>query len=673
MAKTPIKKVTTKKSKAKANDGSQSNFVVYEGLDGIRANPGMYLGDQGEDMAYRAGKEPVDNSLDEYTAGRNNLIEMVVNYDTGLHIIADGAKGIPTDLTTLKDGSKESVMTAAFSRVHAGGKFDDSAYKTSAGTHGVGVAAVNAVSTELRVWSNYKGKSNFQSWKLGEFSSGSKPIIRKVDADVAGLLRDKPSKYGTIVAYVLDQTVVSADAKRNGKLPKDFRVAEIDPTRLGNWLRTISMLNPKLQIRLKMIRNKKVKEFTFENKKDLAAVVSHMCEERELTVTGKPFVLKTDYVACAIGWTEHPDADNFFSFVNTSPTADGGWHVRGFIDALVAAIKPYHNAKGNKLGFSSNDLLIGLVGMFDWRMHGARYTSQVKDKLSSRVEKEVQEILQPAFEEYFKKNKRVATMIIKRAQAMSKGREELAGVVKAMSEVTKKNKGSALPAFLATALKAKPHERELIVVEGDSAGGTATNARDPSYQEVMKAGGKPLNGLKASLSKVLKHKEVQGMLVALGADIKTLDPKAENPILSTDKLRVGNVLFLSDADPDGYHINVLFLAVIYRLLPDLMREGRVYVIDAPLYIVMHKGKLYGGATFEECRSRAPKAVHDREIIRAKGWGEVDADVLEPIAFNPETRRLIQINPFASAEAERVFRGIVAEDAVHRRRLLGLED
>lgn len=671
MAKKPIKSATAKKKKV--SDGSQKGFKVLLGLNGIRENPTMYLGDLGPDMAYRSIKEAVDNDLDEYTAGRNKLIEVIIDYDQDLNIVADCALGIPTDMQTLGDGTKETIMTSAFSRVHAGGKFDDSAYKTSAGTHGIGVAALNAVSSKLRVWSMYKKKCVYQSWEKGSVVGSNNPIAKAVDKDVTKLLSMKPAKYGTIVVWTLDQTVVSADVHRGKKLPKNYRHAAPEPTQMGTWLRNMAMLNPNLEVRLTLIKGGKRKDFNFLNKKDLAYVVKTMCEERDLNITGKPFVFKTDFVACTLGWTEHTDADNFFSFVNTSPTADGGWHVRGFLDALVAAIKPYNKTTKGKQGFTSNDLLIGLVGMFDWRMHGAKYSSQVKDKLSSRVEKEVYDTMYEPLVEYFKANKRVATMIIKRAQAMSKGREELAGVVKAMSKVSKANKGSALPGFLATALKCKPHERELIVVEGDSAGGTATDARDPHYQEVMKAGGKPLNGLKASLSKVLQHQEVQGMLVSLGADIKTLDPKAEDPVLSVDKLRVGNIIFLADADPDGYHINVLFLAVIYRLLPDLMREGRVWVVDAPLYVAMHKGKLYGGNTFELARADAPSAVKDNDIIRAKGWGEVNEDVLEAIAFNPKTRRLIQINPFASVEAERMFRGIVAEDAVNRRRLLGLEE
>lgn len=675
MAKAP------KAAKVKKNtgDGSQEGFVIAEGLDGIRLNPGMYMGERGADMAYRGVKEPVDNVYDELMAGRTKVLEVVIDYDNDLNIVADMAKGIPTDFKKLKDGSKETIMTAAFSRTHAGGKFNDKAYKTSAGTHGVGVAALNAISSQLRVWSMYKGGCAYQKWECGVAKSGKDPKqVKAIDKDVMSLLREKKaSKYGTIVAWTLDQTVVSADVQRGKKLPKSYRHATPDPARVGEWLRNMSLLNPGFEIRLTLVKKGKRKEFTFHNKKDLSFIVKTMVEERELETVGKPFVFQHENITAALAWTNHPDTDNFLSFVNTSPTVDGGWHVVGFRDALFDAIKPYlkeTKIKGKKKqAFKQEDLLIGLTGMFDWRMHGAQYTSQVKDKLASRIEKDVYELLKEPLAKYFKDNKKVATTIIKRAEAMNKGREELSAVVKSMADTRKKLKGNSLPADLVVANKCKPHERELIVVEGDSAGGTAKDARNPDYQEVMKAGGKPLNGLKASLAKVLQHKEVQGMLVSIGADLKSLDPKAENPTLSTKNLRTGNILFLADADPDGFHINVLFLGVIYRLLPDLMKEGRVWIVDAPLYNVIYKGIHYGGMTFAECRDKAPSAVKDKDIVRAKGWGEVEPDVLEAIAFNPKTRKLIRVNPFGSVEEERFFRGVVAEDAVHRRRLLGLEN
>lgn len=664
-------------SKTKKKSASQKGFVVAEGLSGIRLNASLYLGELGDDMAFRIIKEEVDNAYDEAVAGRNKLIEVVVDLDRDFHIVADAAGGIPTDKVKLKGGKSETIMTAAFTRTHAGGKFNDEAYKTSAGTHGVGVAAVNAVCTSLRVWSTYKGKLVRQEFSKGEIISGADPErVKALDDDVARRLHKPVKHYGTIIAGKIDQDVVSADSKRGKKLPKNYRHANPPVARIAEWLEYVALLQPGLTIRFTVIKDRKKKTEEFVNKKDLGWIPKFLCDKSELSVMGKPLTFRSDFISMAVQWSDHPDTDKFMSFVNTSPTADGGWHVVGFTSALATALKPYMPAtkgRGRALGFSTSDMLIGLVGMFDFRMHGASYTSQVKDKLASRVDKEVSDVLTPVMEEYFKANQRVARAIIKRAQAMSKGRDELAAVVKSMASVKKNSRGTSMPSSLALSDGAKPHERELFVVEGDSAAGTAIDARDARYQEVLPAGGKPLNALKASLAKVLAHEEIQNLLIALGADVKTLDPKAENPALSTDKLRVGKVVLLVDSDADGGHIAVLYLAAIYRLLPDMFKKGMVYCVNPVLYAVVHDKKLYGGMTFQECRDKAPKAVKDSQIVRIKGWGEVDETFLEPIAFDPKQRQLIKINPFASAEQERWFRGVVAEDAAYRRRLLGLED
>lgn len=666
----PVKKAVKKAVKGKKHN--QDGFSVLLGLAGIRNAPGMYLGEQGPDMAYRMVKEVVDNVYDENRAGRCNVVEVIYNYDLDVYIVADEAGGIPTTVKTLSDGSKEAIMVSAFSRAHAGGKFNDDAYKTSAGTHGVGVAAVNAVSERIRVWSNFEKKTKGMEYSKGECVTELKKW--DIDKDVVKCLQDDPKTYGTIVAWTPDQSVISEDAKRGKKLPKSYRHARIDIKRTRNWLISMSQLNPGFEIRFTVIKDKKGKRETFLNEKGLDAVVKQLAEDRELTLDGKPFVFNNDFVTLAISWADHPDTDLLQTFVNASPTIDGGWHVVGFRDALENALKPYIKKKKGQKAFTASDLLVGAIGLFDYRMHGAQYTSQVKDKLASRVEKDVYEHIAESMATFFEKNKGLANKIIKRAEAMTKGREELQTLVKSMSDAKKKVKGNVLPDFLTTAEKAKPHERELFVCEGDSAGTGVIAARDTYYQEVLKTTGKPLNGLKASLADVLKHKEVQGMLVAIGADLKSLDPKADNPTLAVDKLRVGNILMLADADPDGAHINVLFLAVIYRLLPDLMKQGRVWVVNAPLYnAIGSDGKHYGGNTFEECRAKAPSSVKDKEIVRVKGWGEASPEMIDAVACNPATRHLIQINPFVSKEHERFFVSVVGDDAVHRRRLLGLED
>lgn len=474
-----MKKVRVVKKPESAQDGSQDGFIIHEGLSGVRNNPGMYLGEQGEDMAYRCAKEPVDNAYDEMVAGRNKLIEVVFNFDTDLNIVADGAMGIPTDFKTLENGSKESILTAAFSRIHAGGKFNDKAYKTSAGTHGVGVAALNAVSNRLRVWSMYKKKCSHQMWEKGKAVSGKDPIVVKsVDADVAKLLTDDVKKYGTIVAYTLDQTVVSADARRGKALPSKYRHARPNKDQIVSWLRNLTNLNPGLQVRLTFIENKKKETHNFLYTKTIDQLPKDLAEACDVNLVSKPFTFRNDYITCTFAWSDSSTDENLLTYVNASPTLDGGWHVAGFRDALLDTLKPFiktQTPKGGKratLKFSSNDLLIGLIGMFDWRMHGAQYTSQVKDKLASRVEKEVYEYLQPEFKKFFDENPRIAQAAIKRAEAACKGREALQNVMRTISDTKAKARGGTLlPQLLIQASGCKPEQRELFVVEGDSAGG----------------------------------------------------------------------------------------------------------------------------------------------------------------------------------------------------------
>jgi len=655
----------------------QDGFVIAEGLDGIRLNPSMYLGARGSHMVHRCIKEAFDNSYDEHVAGRNDTIEVVMDLDRNLYVVADKAGGIPTDYKKLQDGSKETIMTAAFTRAHAGGKFNDKAYKTSAGTHGVGVAAVNAVCEKMVVFSNYNDKLVRQEFSKGKIIGKKDPVgVKSIDKDFQGLLLEKTSKYGTLVFFIPDQEIVSTDAARGKQLPKKYEKAIADPTWIGNWLRNIADLYPGLSIKYSILKKGQRKDFVFLNKKGIEVIPKKIAEKNELGLMAKPLTYKSDFITLSAQWSDHTDSEKFLSFVNASPTIEHGTHMQGLRDAMFQAVKPYAPAAKKKQkgsGFSGNDLLIGLLGMFEWRMHGATYTSQIKDKLDSKVDREVYTELLPVFEAYFKKYPGVPKTLIKRALVVNKGREELAKTVKQLADVKKTQKGNTLPPSLAVAEKANPRERELFIVEGDSAAKTAIDARNSDYQEVLAAGGKPLNVLKATLPNILKHEGIQEFLIALGADMKTFNPKDEKPQISSENLRSAHIILLVDPDPDGGHIAVLYLAAIYRLLPDLLKQGRVWCVDAPLFAALKDGSIYGANTLEACVKKLPKGLSAKDVVRIKGWGEVDENWLEPLAFDPKKRRLIQINPFADAEQEKFFRGVVAEDASYRRQLLGLND
>ena len=473
MAKKP------KESAAGAASYSADDFDVLEGLEGVRMNPTMYLGELGSMMAYRAVKEWADNSYDEYIAGRNKYIEVILDYDRDIYVVADGAGGIPVDIKKLKSGEKISVMTAAYTRMHAGGKFRNSAYKTSAGTHGVGVAAVNAVCSWMKVWTNRKGVMYHQEYAKGEVVGAKDPIkVKSWDKDLCKHLQLPSSKYGTIGVFQLDQTVVSVDAIRGSKKKrKELQHASANEPQIDTWLHNMALLNPGLKIVLTVVRDKKVRSVEHYNAKDLKYTVTSYVAERDLESKGSPFVYRDDNIILAIQWTVSDSQDLFNSFVNSSPTVDGGTHVAGLVAALATALKPYAPAakgkgKGKKQGYKEIDLLIGCAGFFDWRMHGAQYSSQVKDKLVSNVKGPVEETLTPLFVKYFEDNKRLAQNIVKCAMAASKGRDELSSIVRNLADTKSKSRGGLLiPELLTMATRAKPDERELFVVEGDSAGG----------------------------------------------------------------------------------------------------------------------------------------------------------------------------------------------------------
>ena len=672
-----------KPKSADANQQSAEDFDILEGLDGIRNNATMYMGELGENMAYRAIKEPVDNSYDEALAKRNKLIEVVLNLDSNFYIVADGAGGIPVEMKVLKDKTKISTLTAAFTRVHAGGKFNDKSYKVSAGTHGVGVAALNAVSEKLQVWTRRSGVLYTQSFAKGEIVGSETPTkVKAIPPETAKYLVDDQKVYGTVIHYVLDQSVVSADAMRDKrKQAKNLTVAQPDPKKVATWLATMADLNPGLKIRLTLIRGKKTINREYLNKDTLEAYVKKLVAKSELGSFGKPLVFKTDYITVACQWTTHELDDRFETFVNNSPTADGGTHVRGFLDALADSIRPYEGANDRKAAkgsgrktaqYDRKDLLTGLLGAFDWRMHGAQYSSQVKDKLTSNVTQEVYTALKPVFDEYFASNKTVAKTILMRARELNKGREALAKTMRSLGDAKRAGSGS-LPAELTQSKCKDPTKVELYTVEGDSASGSCKDARNPDYQEIFKCKGKPVNALTATIDKVLGNAVIQGLIASIGLDLKTLDVKEASPKFDCTKLRIGKLLLCSDADHDGFHINALILAFIYRFAPDMFKRGMIYIVDAPLYNVIYKGKHYGAPTLNEVLEKTPKGVTASMVQRAKGWGEVSPELLSIIAFDPNVRKLIKLDPFESVESERWFRRLVGDDASARRQLLGMSE
>lgn len=677
---------TKKKATGKSSKYTADNIVIQEGTDGIRHSITMYLGDLGDRMIARIAKEPRDNCYDEYIAGRNSFIEQVSDPTNNTYIIADGGLGIPIGIKTLKNGAKINTLTAIFTMAHAGGKMDDSAYKSSSGTHGVGCAATNAACSTLKVYTHYKNKWYHQEYACGEAKAEVK-VVKTPPKEVTKHLTKKLSSYGTIVYMIPDMTVVSVDAQKGKKIPlKKLTPARLDLVANERSLSDLALINKNLEIVSTQIDTAGgIDTATYVNKKDIAELIRRTVESEELSLDCRNhFMYEDDSITMAINWSSSLINDDYFqSYVNASATVDHGTHVAGMRDAIFAALKPYMpKAKGKVKPIKLNSVLFAAIGFINWRMHGAQYDSQVKDKLVSKVDKDVRNILEKPLTQYFAKNKTLARKIIKRAEESEKAQEALQKSLRSLTEIRKKSR-STLPECLVSCRDCKPEDRQLFLVEGDSAGGNAKYARDSRYQELFKLRGKILNCIKSSVADILNSAVIQDLIVALGFDLRDLDLKSENPVFDIKKSRVNTVMILTDADSDGFHIATLISTFFYRMCPEFIHQGRLRFVQTPLFLTSYKGKYYGAMSLQDTtdengnkikglRSLLPASAK-YDVTRAKGLGELNIDHLKVFAFDPETRIEVKITASESHEGERWYRAIAAESAAAKRKLLGIEE
>ena len=633
------KKVRTVKPSSAYNEDSIQH---HKGLAAVRVRPGMYLGERGDSMVYRALKEIVDNCYDEYAAGRNLSIEVHADTKTNTYIVVDSAQGIPVGLHKT---AKISTLTLILTELHAGGKFDNKAYKTSAGTHGVGAAATNAVSSFFECWTFRTGSWHYQAFKEGKALAPVKTVA-KIDLSVTRLLQKKP-RQGTVIRFTPDQTIVSVD--------KGKTVAKLNVPYTASWLRNLAMMNKNLAITFTVGAKSK----TYLNKVGMIKMLKDRIEKEELEPMGKALLLEDDVLSFAVQWTSYPEEDGIKSYVSSSLTRDGGTHLEEFYAGLTKAISEF-KLKRDK--FAPRDLRNGLVGVLNFKMSQPEFSSQVKDRLTSNLEKSVYTKTYTFFKTFFTANKSLVRRILKRAAEVKKTKEQFRKLMDGVAKINSSKRGIMLPNILATARKCRPEDRELFLVEGDSAAGTAKKARDSAFQEVLRLQGKPPNAIRTPMTKLVANKVIQNVLAALGYDHREKDPYT--------KLRVNKIFLLADADPDGKHINVLVLTLLYKLLPKLFELGRILICNAPLYSSYFKGHRYFGSTFQECYSQMPKGSPKDIVSRAKGWGELEPEVLDIIAFHPDTRNIIKVMPILKADHS-FFNLIMGSDTAARKQLLGL--
>lgn len=444
-------------TRQKAAAYNEDSITHLEGLDGVRSKPAMYLGERGAQMVFRCCKELIDNALDEYMAKRNSSVEFHIDTKNNSYIVADKAEGVPVGM---HKQAKMSTLTLIFTKLHAGGKLDaeTSSYKGgSAGTHGVGAAAVNAVCTSFEVWTYRDGVCHHQAFSKGKPTTKVTAGAR-IPKDVTEKLIDK-TKRGTVIRIVPDQTVVSEDKGKTKAL--------LDAKAAISWLRNLAALNAHLKITV--TNNGKTQ--TFLNKTGIVKMLNDQVAALELEPMGKHVVFDDGVLAFAVQWTSHSEDDGLSAFVSSSLTRDGGTHLDEFYDALAKAIAPF---KGKRDKFTPKDLRNGLVGVINYRMSSPEFSSQVKDRLTSKLNKAVFDRTLKAFTEFFTKNKTLVRKIIKRAADAKKAKEEFAKAMAGISKMNASKRGVMLPNILAMARKCSASERELFLVEGESASGCFT-------------------------------------------------------------------------------------------------------------------------------------------------------------------------------------------------------
>ncbi|MES2430599.1 MAG: DNA topoisomerase (ATP-hydrolyzing) subunit B [Bacteroidota bacterium] len=629
------------------------SIQVLEGLEAVRKRPAMYIGDIGVKGLHHLVYEVVDNSIDEALAGHCKTITVIINEDNSITVEDDG-RGIPTAMHTKE---KRSALEVVMTVLHAGGKFDKDSYKVSGGLHGVGVSCVNALSSKLHVTVNRDGKRYEQEYSIGI----PKYPVREIGTSTT---------HGTKVQFWPDLTIFTSGIYNR----------EI----LEGRLRELAFLNRKISITITDLREKDddgnfyVKNFYSEggivefvemldknaNRQTLLPTVIY-CEGRDEATN----VAVEVAMLYNTGYQEH-----LFSYVNNINTIEGGTHVAGFRRSITRVFKSYGEKEGMfekaKVEIEGDDFREGLSAIISVKVPEPQFEGQTKTKLgNSEVMGVVDTTLSRVLTAFLEENPKDAKTIIQKVILAAQAR---AAAKKAREMVQRKSvlTGGGLPGKLADCSDKDPHRCELYLVEGDSAGGTAKQGRDRSYQAILPLRGKILNVEKAMEHKIYDNEEIRNIFTALGVKIGTPeDPKA----LDISKLRYHKLIIMTDADVDGSHIATLIMTFIFRYMAPLVEQGYVYIAQPPLYLVK-KGKDQDYAwTDEERKALIAKFGQGKDesvtTQRYKGLGEMNAEQLWETTMNPTTRTLKQITIESAAEADRVFSMLMGDEVPPRREFI----
>jgi DNA gyrase subunit B len=635
---------------AESNGYGADSIQVLEGLEAVRKRPAMYIGDIGVKGLHHLVYEVVDNSIDEALAGYCKNIAVTIFEDNSVQVEDDG-RGIPTGINTKE---KVSALQLVMTILHAGGKFDKNTYKVSGGLHGVGVSCVNALSADLHVTVFREGKIFEQEYKIG----APQYPVREIGVS---------DRTGTTTRFWPDGSIFS-----NRVYDKDI---------LEGRLRELSFLNRGIRITIKDMREK-LEDGTDYNKTFYSeGGIVEFVEMLDKNAGRLPLIPKvifvegrdeTTNVAVEVALTYNDGySEHIYSYVNNINTIEGGTHVAGFRRALTRVFKSYGDRENlfekAKVEIEGDDFREGLSTIISVKVPEPQFEGQTKTKLgNSEVSGVVDSTVSKALNDYLEENPREAKNIIQKVILAAQAR---AAAKKARELVQRKSvlSGGGLPGKLADCSDRNPERCELFLVEGDSAGGTAKQGRDRSFQAILPLRGKILNVEKAMEHKIYENEEIRNMYTALGVTVGTPeDPKALNIV----KLRYHKLIIMTDADVDGSHIATLILTFIYRYMKEMVAQGYVYIAQPPLYLVK-KGKEQSYAWNEEQRKtwveRLGGGKEDSVTVqRYKGLGEMNSDQLWDTTMNPNTRTLKQVTIESAAEADRIFSMLMGDEVAPRR-------